>query len=33
MHDHGAEIKREGAKHTIWFIPGDRSEKYRPAAQ
>jgi hypothetical protein len=21
MREHGAEIKREGAKHTIWFIP------------
>ena len=30
MHDHGAEIKREGAKHTIWFIPGDPSESTVP---
>jgi HicA toxin of bacterial toxin-antitoxin, len=21
MREHGAEIKRQGAKHTIWFIP------------
>ena len=21
MREHGAETKREGAKHTIWFIP------------
>jgi mRNA interferase HicA len=30
MREHGAEIKREGAKHTIWFIPATAQKSTVP---